>query len=1111
VAIPTIDDSTLDGFMRKPVASWPARQAECLAWHPIRPSLAVGCGDGQNVDVHEIDGHSNKPIHLPGAPLSLAWDANGGTLAVAHSTGVWLEVGGIGQGLPTSANIAYTAATWNPSSGVLYAGRPDGTVVAFYEGKPLSPAPSLNLGAPVVQLLALDERLLIGVLRDYTGFSLNWSETTPRELLDARPEVTCLDRNPRTGSIACGCRDGSIHLREPSSAGSRVQSAAKTEISSLSFSSDGSLIAAAPVVGPPMIWRVRDWHSLPAPDVQIKSRGKGIVCFHPSQPLLAVADGDAVQVFEFESRSTTDTAAGSAPPVSPSSRSTPNTYFADSTASDHATKDDALGFRPYVSALARFLVNDQTSAPLTVSIEGEWGSGKSSFMLQLREALGVEEKLTIQFNAWRHDREDALWAAFVLEFARQIAHQRSVWQRLRCQLNLLRRRWDWKAGWLEVTKIALLLGLVAGATYAAWSGISHLSDIASAKTPGAAVLVLLWGVWKLWQRMPSGLRKFLKIDVKKALQSPDYSQRVAFVERLHEDFRKVVEAYAGDEKVFVFIDDLDRCEIPRAADLMQALNLLMLDEPQLVFILGMDREKVAAGLAAKHEKLLPYLGHRPDCTSPVDGLAYGYQFIEKFIQIPFPLPRPGTADVDKMLSRVCDVPATSADADVSRPRRWSWPWGSRSTNDPKSGRLDDGVRVLPKEQDGDRAPADPSVEDAGLGGAPAPEAKTVWELGPKDAPVVREIAGAVAPHLGNNPRRIKQFINLLRLRACVAYETGLIPELGGSQNTSRVALCRLGKFTAISLQSPRLLTDLLREPSLLAALQREALGQSVDEAQQTDRFNWWVADRELKALLRHGCCEVDGDEGSDWLLDGPGIARLLEVSPPVQTITVNPPASGSDVQEADGRAAYDLTQAPETSRLDQPTPANQTDAVVGHRRAEEAPTTAETVDDDSRPIPPEAETRKAVPSRERLSASQQSAADEREAIERLRKIVQDVGGKLSVHSRGNDGGTDAEIEFVGGDQPPLVLRTQLKRVASRDDLSHVRSSTVIRSTDEASSRFGQPVLLVAYDGQQGLYGTLQRATEDSLRPMFDWRELTVETLQRMADDARDWPAIGRAR
>lgn len=201
---------------------------------------------------------------------------------------------------------------------------------------------------------------------------------------------------------------------------------------------------------------------------------------------------------------------------------------------DQPTHDDRLGFQPYVDAIAEFLVSEDTRPPLTLSIEGEWGSGKSSFMLMLERALharvmrdwhwdtlplplawlitrherphsepprrwrwfasrparlwqvlierGSAEVLeagflrrlarelrppvltrlrralrypcclTVPFNAWRHDREDALWAAFALEFLRRIRRQRSFPLRLLGDLRLFFRRYRWVAGGLELVR-----------------------------------------------------------------------------------------------------------------------------------------------------------------------------------------------------------------------------------------------------------------------------------------------------------------------------------------------------------------------------------------------------------------------------------------------------------------------------------------------------------------------------------------------------------------------------------------------------------------------------------------------------------------------------------
>jgi predicted KAP-like P-loop ATPase len=56
----------------------------------------------------------------------------------------------------------------------------------------------------------------------------------------------------------------------------------------------------------------------------------------------------------------------------------------NATTGDQPTLDDSLGFSPYVEAIKQFLINPSTKPPLTLSIEGPWGSGKSSFMLQLK-------------------------------------------------------------------------------------------------------------------------------------------------------------------------------------------------------------------------------------------------------------------------------------------------------------------------------------------------------------------------------------------------------------------------------------------------------------------------------------------------------------------------------------------------------------------------------------------------------------------------------------------------------------------------------------------------------------------------------------------------------
>ena len=229
------------------------------------------------------------------------------------------------------------------------------------------------------------------------------------------------------------------------------------------------------------------------------------------------------------------------------------TSILNTSVGDQSTGDDTLGFTPYVTAVAEFLTNDQTKPPLTMSIEGEWGSGKSSFMKQLQKeielsqqkasekeidnfekkvrrglfrifydyninkfryqwlkidfkwkfikletefflglwkilnqiCLWIVDKIlsilidifkfvrfsflhkprTVWFNAWRHDKAEALWAAFALEFIRQISTNRNLSDVIPTFIGhckLFNSSFDLKSGWLDaLRKLAQLILVIS--------------------------------------------------------------------------------------------------------------------------------------------------------------------------------------------------------------------------------------------------------------------------------------------------------------------------------------------------------------------------------------------------------------------------------------------------------------------------------------------------------------------------------------------------------------------------------------------------------------------------------------------------------------------------
>ncbi|UTW60110.1 hypothetical protein KFE96_07310 [Kordiimonas sp. SCSIO 12603] len=88
------------------------------------------------------------------------------------------------------------------------------------------------------------------------------------------------------------------------------------------------------------------------------------------------------------------------PPLSPEEPLT----LAEHVSCDHATSEDRLNFRPLARALKAFLTHKDTNLPLTIAVDGPWGSGKSSFMMMLEKEISPTAsapKKTGKFSWWR--------------------------------------------------------------------------------------------------------------------------------------------------------------------------------------------------------------------------------------------------------------------------------------------------------------------------------------------------------------------------------------------------------------------------------------------------------------------------------------------------------------------------------------------------------------------------------------------------------------------------------------------------------------------------------------------------------------------------------------
>jgi hypothetical protein len=150
-----------------------------------------------------------------------------------------------------------------------------------------------------------------------------------------------------------------------------------------------------------------------------------------------------------------------------------------------------------------------------------------------------------------------------------------------------------------------------------------------------------------------------------------------------------------------------------------------------------------------------------------------------------------------------------------------------------------------------------------------------------------------APALDDNPRRIKTFVNLFRVRKMLAHELGVLETETWSAADDRVTPVQLGKFIALGLRWPRLVRHLERNRSLLAELYQYANYETW--AELSSEAHWWTSNRELMRLL----FATADEEGVSYDLASVDPASSLESVDVGLLLTVSPPLTSDPDRRSD--------------------------------------------------------------------------------------------------------------------------------------------------------------------------------------------------------------------
>ncbi|WKZ34383.1 MAG: P-loop NTPase fold protein [Anaerolineales bacterium] len=277
--------------------------------------------------------------------------------------------------------------------------------------------------------------------------------------------------------------------------------------------------------------------------------------------------------------------------------------------SDKPARKDLLNFKDYSNLLANVITNSET--PSTIGIFGEWGSGKTSLMLMIEELLQKKGIKTIWFNAWKYDKEEALWRALILSIVRGLnTGQKEIDD---TTLKLYEAVSTEKLGQVQIDWIEIGKTLMKGAAFL------------------VAPLFLIPGIANAFANA-SFLDQVSDAFTRRKIQQS--RERISSIEQFEEYYKQLVSKHiSGDERIVILIDDLDRCVPVRSLDVLEALKSF-LDATGCVYVVACDTRLINQGLLEKYDNK--------------SGIHVD-EYLAKIVQFSFAIPPIRVEDAEKFI------------------------------------------------------------------------------------------------------------------------------------------------------------------------------------------------------------------------------------------------------------------------------------------------------------------------------------------------------------------------------------------------------------------------------------------------------------------------------
>jgi len=281
------------------------------------------------------------------------------------------------------------------------------------------------------------------------------------------------------------------------------------------------------------------------------------------------------------------------------------------------------------------ILQEKRQGAFVLGLHGPWGAGKSTLLKAIEARLRDKSAtIIVPFNAWKFAEREALWRALIIQVLEALREagigDMAEIDRLERSLYAgftVKETGALKVDWGAAATEAMLLAMrVGSANLLPGTALDRIGDWVNG----------LFGRKEKEGKDDDVAKSMERIGkvLTRAVTEKQVHQ-VTSIEQFLDDFRALVRL-AGERRLYVLVDDLDRCLPESALEVFEAIKLF-LDAPECTYIVALDREVIRRGLTLRYREA-------------GSGMVDPDEYIEKTITLSFDLPPLGLADAQALLA-----------------------------------------------------------------------------------------------------------------------------------------------------------------------------------------------------------------------------------------------------------------------------------------------------------------------------------------------------------------------------------------------------------------------------------------------------------------------------